>query len=164
VNVEASQIKRQINFRSLWCAVANLASGTLLLINPVFASPENLAHIKGGSVTVAWLAVPLGFLTCIAALIQVIVALARRKVWPRGDELNKFAYIAIAFAGCATILMFDKFTVLQRLNDPLVWLVIVSLAIGFARQSKVQNLAGILCSALLMLLAISLALNMAQVY
>jgi hypothetical protein len=163
MSIDSNQVKKRINPRSLWCALLNLASGALLLINPLFASPANLNHIQSGSRTITWFAIPLGFIVSIAALVQIIIALVKRRTPAPKTGLNQSAYVAIALATCYLPLIFIKHPAIQVLNNAVVWIVIGILLVIFARKSKVQNLVPILISAILLLVAISLALTIAEI-
>lgn len=154
--------RKQINLRSLWCGIANLVSGGLLLINPVFASPSNLSHAQSGSWTVTWLAVPLGFIILVIAFIQIIVALTKKRVPTPKNEMNKFAYLAIGVATYFIPTLFITNGRFQVYNIPPFQILAFIMVLVFARKSRIQSLGSILVSAILLLTATSLTLKIAE--
>ena len=152
--------RKQINLRSLWCGVANLVAGALLLINPVFASPSNAYSIHEnykamtGSVT--------GSIILVVAFIQIIVALTKKRVPAPKAEMNKFAYLAIGCAAYFLPALFITDAGFQAHNIPPFWLLAFIMMLVFARKSRIQNLGSILVSAILSLTATSLALIIAE--
>lgn len=162
MEAQVTRPRKQINMKSLCCGVANFAAGGLLLINPVFASPSNLNHIQSGSWTVTWFAVPFGFLVLVIAFVQIIVALVRRRVQAAKTEMNKFAYLAIGFAAYFIPTLFITNAAFQAFNIPVFWILALTLAMVFARKSRVQNLGSILISSILLLTACSMALIIAE--
>ena len=154
----SNQARKQINKISLATALSNFVSGTLLMINPVFASPANIQHNSSGSLTVSWYAVPLGFFICIIAFIQIIVALMKRRIPKPLTKLNKLGYAAIALGALFIVLIF-----LKNFNSPPLFILDGIFMIVLAQRSKIQNLSSILISAILFALAVEMTLTIAEV-
>jgi type IV secretory pathway VirB2 component (pilin) len=152
--------RKQINLRSLWCGVANLVAGALLLINPVFASPSNAYSIHWNSNAIAGIVT--GSIISLVAFIQIIVALTKKRVPAPKAEMNKFAYLAIGCASYFLPALFITDAGFQAYNIPPFWLLAFIMMLVFARKSRIQNLGSILVSAILLLTATSLALIIAE--
>ena len=159
MSAELIAAKKQINLRSLLCSVANLISGVLMMMNPVFASPSNAQHVSVISYTVAFVAVPLGLLVTAISLIQLIVALVIRSSPKPKTELNQKAYVAIGLGALFVIFMFSK-----QINFPPLFFVDFIVMAVYARLSKVPKLTAMLVSAILLAVALLMALNISELY